>query len=272
MNLFKFFEFIKRKKEEIESFEEFCILSGFGVDFSGELMKIYKKGGKEDVKKYLYNVLEGSEKDLKVEEISIYLFSGVNGGGKTTSIAKLGNYFKNLNEKVIFIQGDTFRTGANEQLKIWGDRVGIEVFLGKRGADPGSVVFDGLTYAKNRGFTKIFIDTAGRLETKKNLLEELKKIRRVCEKAYKEPSESILVLDSTEGENLYSQVEKFKESVNITGFFITKIDSTIKPGIMIPIYNKYKIPYLFVSFGEDLKSFEKFNKKKFVDLIFSSFE
>jgi fused signal recognition particle receptor len=272
MNLFKFFEFIKIKKEDIESFEDFLILSGFGINFSENLTKIYKKGGLNSIKKFLYDLLEGSEKDLKIEDFSLYLFAGVNGSGKTTSIAKLGNFFKNLNEKVIFIQGDTFRIGANEQLKIWGDRIGIEVFLGKRGDDPASVVFDGLTYAKNRGFTKIFIDTAGRLETKKNLLEELKKIRRVCEKAYKEPSEVILVLDSTEGENLYSQVEKFKEAIDITGFFITKLDSTIKPGIMIPIYDKYKIPFLFLSFGEDLKSFEKFKKENFIDLIFSTYQ
>lgn len=272
MNLFKFFEFIKKKKEEIESFEEFLILSGFGLNFSENLTKIYKKSGLENVKKYLYEILDGSEKELNVEDISVYLFAGVNGGGKTTSIAKLGNFFKEKGNKVFFIQGDTFRSGANEQLKIWGDRIGIEVFLGKRGDDPGSVVFDGLTYAKNRGFTKIFIDTAGRLETKKNLMEELKKIKRVIEKIFEKITEVFLVLDSTEGENLYSQVEKFKEAIDITGFFVTKIDSTIKPGIMIPIYDKYKIPFLFISFGEDLKSFEKFKKENFVDLIFSTYQ
>lgn len=271
MNLLKFFEFIKTKKEEIESFEEFLLLSGFGINFSEILMKIFKKGGVSKVKNYLLNTLEGSEKDLNIEPISIYLFAGVNGGGKTTSISKLGNFFKEKGDKVLFIQGDTFRTGANEQLKIWSDRIKVEVFMGKRGDDPGSVVYDGLTYGKNRGFTKIFIDTAGRLETKKNLMEELKKIKRVCEKIFERINETILVLDSTEGENLYSQVDKFKEAIDITGFFITKIDSTIKPGIMIPIYEKYKVPFLFISFGEDLKSFEKFNKEKFIDLILSSF-
>lgn len=270
MNLFKFFEFIGKKKLEIESFEEFLILSGFGVNFSEILVKIYKKRGLEDVKKYLYQTLEGSEKELNIKEPSIYLFSGVNGGGKTTSIAKLGNYFKEKGDKVFFIQGDTFRTGANEQLKIWGDRILVEVFMGRRGDDPGSVVFDGLNYAKNRGFNKIFIDTAGRLQTKKNLMEELKKIKRVVEKIFESITETILVLDSTEGENLYSQVEKFKEAIDITGFFITKIDSTIKPGILVPIYEKFKIPFLFVSFGEDLNSFEKFKKENLIELIFSN--
>lgn len=271
MNLFKFFEFIKVKKEELETFEDFLLLSGFGIDFSDELMKIYKKSGIQGVKKSLYQILDGSEKDLKVLETSIYLFLGVNGGGKTTSIAKLGNYFKEKGESALFIQGDTFRTGANEQLKIWGDRIGVNVFMGRRGDDPGSVIYDGLTFGLNRGYKKFFIDTAGRLETKKNLIEELKKIKRVIEKNFMEITETILVLDSTEGENLYSQVEKFNEAMNITGFFITKLDSTIKPGILVPIYDKYKIPILFLSFGEDLKSFEKFEREKFIDLLFKDF-
>ncbi len=150
MKLPKFFEFIKTKKEEIENFEEFLLLSGFGINFSEILMKIYKKGGVKEVKNYLLNTLEGSEKDLNIEPTSIYLFAGVNGGGKTTSIAKLGNFFKEKGDKVLFIQGDTFRTGANEQLKIWGDRIKVDVFMGKRGDDPGSVVYDGLTFVKNR--------------------------------------------------------------------------------------------------------------------------
>ncbi|MCX8095310.1 MAG: signal recognition particle-docking protein FtsY [Caldisericia bacterium] len=271
MNLFKFFEFIKGKKEELESFEDFLLLSGFGIEFSEKLMKIYKKGGIKEVKKSLNEILEGSEKDLKVLDFSIYLFLGVNGGGKTTSIAKLGNYFKERGENVLFIQGDTFRTGANEQLKIWGDRIGVSVFMGRRGDDPGSVIYDGLNFGLNRGYKKFFIDSAGRLETKKNLIEELKKIKRVIEKNFTELTETILVLDSTEGENLYSQVVKFNEAMNITGFFITKIDSTIKPGILIPIYEKYKIPFLFLSFGEDLKSFEKFDREKFIELLFKDF-
>ena len=268
MNLFKFFEFIKGRREDIESFEDFLLLSGFGIDFSRRLMKIYKKGGLDEIKKSLYEILEGSERDLKVLDISIYLFLGVNGGGKTTSIAKLGNYFKEIGEKVLFIQGDTFRTGANEQLKIWGDKIGVQVFMGRRGDDPGSVIYDGLNFGLNRGFKKIFIDTAGRLETKKNLIEELKKIKRVIEKNFMEITETILIIDSTEGENIYSQVEKFNEAMNITGFFVTKLDSTIKPGILIPVYEKYRIPILFLSYGEDLKSFEKFDRKKFIDEIF----
>lgn len=152
MNLFKFFEFIKGKREEIESFEDFLLLSGFGIDFSDQLLKIYKKGGIEGVKRSLHQILDGSERDLRVTEISIYLFLGVNGGGKTTSIAKLGNYLKEMGESVFFIQGDTFRTGANEQLKIWGDRIGVSVFMGRRGDDPGSVIYDGLKYGLNRGF------------------------------------------------------------------------------------------------------------------------
>lgn len=271
MNLFKFFDFIKRKKEYIETFEDFLILSGFGVEFSDNLVKIYKKGGVEEVKKFLVSLLDGSEKDLKIEEPSIYLFLGVNGGGKTTSIAKLANMFKEKGDRVFLIQGDTFRTGANEQLSIWGDKIGIEVFIGKRGDDPGSVVFDGLSKALNRNFNRILIDTAGRLETKKNLIEELKKIKRVIEKNFKEITETILICDSTEGENLYSQVQKFNEALEITSLFITKIDSTIKPGIFIPLFEKYKIPICYISFGEDLKSFEKFNRKVFIDLIFENY-
>ncbi len=271
MNLFKFFEFIKRKKEDIETFEDFLILSGFGVEFSNNLVKIYKKGGIEEVKKYLIELLNGSEKDLKVEDPSIYLFLGVNGGGKTTSIAKLAKMFKERGDKVFLIQGDTFRTGANEQLTIWGERIGVDVFTGKRGDDPGSVVFDGLSKALNRNFNRILIDTAGRLETKKNLVEELKKIKRVIEKNFKEITETILICDSTEGENLYSQVNKFNEALKVSTLLITKIDSTIKPGIFVPIYEKFKIPICYLSFGEDLKSFERFNRKIFIDLIFENY-
>lgn len=266
MKLFKFLSFIKERRETIEDFEEYLLLSGFGISFSEEIIKVYKKKGKRGVREFLLDSLRGARKDLSRKDFSVYLFSGVNGSGKTTCIAKIGNTFKKEGEKVLFISADTFRAGATEQMEIWGDRFNIEVFSGKKGADPASVVYDGIVYAKNRNFTKVLVDTAGRLENKKNLMKELEKIRRVIEKL-SGIQESILVLDSTDGENLYSQVESFRDASKTTALFITKIDSTIKPGIVIPLYRTYKIPIAYLFTGEGVEDIVPFDPEEFVNLI-----
>jgi len=177
---------------------------------------------------------------------------------------------KREGEKVLFISGDTFRAGATEQLTVWGEKLNIDVFSGKKGADPASVVYDGIIYGRNRNFTKILVDTAGRLQVKKNLMKELEKIRRVIEKLAK-VTESILVLDSTDGENLYSQVENFKEVSKVSSLFITKLDSTIKPGVIIPIYVKYKIPITYLFTGEGVNDFSPFDPVEFVNSILNPY-
>lgn len=271
MRLIKFISFIKERREVISSLEEYLLLSGFGIPFTEKIIKVFKKRGKKGVRDFLLSSLKGAKKDIKREKFSVYLFSGVNGSGKTTCIAKIGNMFKNEGEKVLFISGDTFRAGATEQLKIWGEKLSIPVFSGKKGADPASVVYDGIVYGRNRNFTKLLVDTAGRLENKKNLMRELEKIRGVIEKLKEKPTESILVLDSTSGENLYSQVENFGEAAEITTLFITKIDSTIKPGIIIPVYVKYKVPVSYLFTGERINDFVPFDPEDFVDSILSPF-
>jgi len=270
MRLFKFFSFIKERKELISDFEEYLILSGFGISFSEEILRVFKKRGERGVREFLMNSMKDASKELSEDNFSVYLFSGVNGSGKTTCIAKIGNMFKRKGEKVLFISGDTFRAGATEQLTIWGERLNIDVFSGKKGADPASVVYDGIAYGRNRNFTRILVDTAGRLQNKKNLMMELRKIRRVIEKL-SEVTESILVLDSTDGENLFSQVEKFKDAASVTGIVLTKIDSTIKPGAIVPIFLKFKIPILFLGTGEGVDDIETFNPRDFVDSLISPF-
>jgi len=270
MKLFKFLSFIKEKKELIADFEEYLLLSGFGISFSEEIIKVFKKKGEKGVREFLINSIKDAGKELSRDDFSVYLFSGVNGSGKTTCIAKIGNMFKKEGEKVLFISGDTFRAGATEQLTIWGEKLNIDVFSGKKGADPASVVYDGVVYGRNRNFTKILVDTAGRLQNKKNLMKELEKIRRVIEKLSK-VTESILVLDSTDGENLYSQVENFKEVSKVSSLFITKLDSTIKPGVIIPIYVKYKIPIAYLFTGEGVDDFSPFDPVEFVNSILNPY-
>lgn len=200
----------------------------------------------------------------------VTLVVGVNGSGKTTSIAKLAYQVKNEGRSVLLVAADTFRAAAIDQLKRWGERVGVEVIAHQPGGDPGAVVFDALQAARSRQIEEVIIDTAGRLHTKFNLMEELKKIKRVAAKNdATAPHEVILVLDATTGQNGLTQARYFTEAVGVTGVFLAKLDGTAKGGIVLAICDELKIPIQFVGVGEKLADMAPFPPEIFVEALFS---
>ena len=199
----------------------------------------------------------------------IILVVGVNGSGKTTSIAKLARYYKARGKRVVLAAADTFRAAAIDQLKIWGERTGVEVIAQGPGADPGAVVFDAIRASQEtRSADLLIIDTAGRLHTKYNLMKELEKVRSVCARQVHEaPHETLLVLDATTGQNAISQAKNFKDTVAITGIILTKLDGTAKGGIVFAIQEELGVPVRFVGTGEKADDFAEFDPRAFVDGI-----
>jgi fused signal recognition particle receptor len=202
--------------------------------------------------------------------LTVVLIVGVNGSGKTTSIAKIARYYKERGRKVVVAAGDTFRAAAIDQLKIWGDRVGVEVIAQASGADPGAVVYDAIRACQEtRKADLLIIDTAGRLHTKFNLMKELEKIRSVCARqVHNAPHETLLVLDATTGQNAISQAKHFKDSVKVTGIILTKLDGTAKGGIVFAIEQELSLPVRFVGTGEKPDDFAEFDPVTFVNGIF----
>ena len=201
---------------------------------------------------------------------SVILMIGVNGVGKTTSIGKLASQFKKNNKKVVLAAADTFRAAAAEQLKEWADRAGVDIVSGKEGSDPGSVLFDAISSAKNKGADILLCDTAGRLHNKKNLMEELKKLDRIIEKEYGGcHRENFIVLDATTGQNALVQAKQFKECADITGVILTKMDGTAKGGIAIAIQAELGIPVKYIGVGEQIDDLQKFDAHDFVEALFN---
>ena len=199
---------------------------------------------------------------------TVVLFVGVNGVGKTTTIGKLASIYKNNGKKVMLVAGDTFRAGAIEQLVEWGDRTDTKVISGKS-KDPSSVVYDALEEAKNDNYDMVMIDTAGRLQNKSNLMEELAKINRVIKKIIPDaPHETLLVIDATTGQNGISQAKSFKEITDITGIVLTKLDGTAKGGIVLAIKEEVNIPVKFVGLGEGITQIEAFDIEKYIYGLF----
>ena len=199
---------------------------------------------------------------------SVYLMVGVNGVGKTTTIAKLASRCKSQGKRVIIAAADTFRAAAIDQLEIWADRVGVDIVKQREGADPAAVVYDALQAAKSRGADVVIADTAGRLHTKKNLMEELKKIGRVVERELGRPADEVLlVLDATTGQNALSQAKEFKEAVPITGIVLAKLDGTAKGGIVITLRDEMGIPIKLVGTGEKMEDLEDFDSRDFVESL-----
>ncbi|HFQ80227.1 MAG TPA: signal recognition particle-docking protein FtsY [Desulfobacterales bacterium] len=200
----------------------------------------------------------------------VIMVLGVNGVGKTTTIGKLAHKFKESGNKVLLVAADTFRAAAIDQLKIWGERTGVEVSAQKPGADPSSVVFDALEYAGSRDFDVILVDTAGRLHTQVNLIEELKKIKRVMNrKCPGAPHEVMLVLDATTGQNALSQTKLFNEAVELTALTLTKLDGTAKGGIVVNICREFSIPIRFIGVGEQMTDLRDFDAHDFIKAIFT---
>lgn len=207
--------------------------------------------------------------NISGRELSIILVVGVNGSGKTTSIAKLANRLKNNGRKVMLAAGDTFRAAAIEQLQTWGDRVGVPVIANKPGSDPAAVVHDATAAAKARGYEILIIDTAGRLHTNFNLMEELAKIRSVSSKVVPgAPHEVLLVLDGTTGQNALQQAKKFKEMIDVTGVIVTKLDGTAKGGMVFAIFNELNLPVHYIGLGEGVNNLVFFTPDNFVKSLF----
>ncbi|MCS6872499.1 MAG: signal recognition particle-docking protein FtsY [Anaerolineae bacterium] len=201
--------------------------------------------------------------------LSVILIVGVNGSGKTTSIGKLALRLIRNNRKVMLAAGDTFRAAAIEQLQLWGERVGAPVIAGKPNADPGAVVYDAVNAAKARGYDVLIVDTAGRLQTKYNLMEELKKIRSVIGKGVPDaPHETLIVLDGTTGQNALSQAKGFTEAVQLTGVIVTKLDGTAKGGMIFAIQAELGLPIHYIGLGERMDDLILFNPDAFVDSLF----
>jgi len=200
----------------------------------------------------------------------VIMVVGVNGVGKTTTIGKLASQFIQKDKKVMLAAADTFRAAADEQLEIWGRRADVPVIRGNEGSDPSSVAFDSLQAAMARGIDILIIDTAGRLHVKKNLMEELKKMKRVLGKAMEgAPHEILLTLDATTGQNSISQAKMFNEALGVTGIVLTKLDGTAKGGIIIAIAEELKIPVKFIGVGEGIEDLQRFEPKEFVEALFS---
>ena len=226
------------------------------------------------LKRFLWDLLmiDGGNIPLVVAETppTVYLVVGVNGVGKTTSIAKLAYKLKSEGKKVILAAADTFRAAAVDQIALWGERIGVDVIRGRQGQDPGSVVFDALQAAKARAADVLIVDTAGRLHTKTNLMEELKKINRVIlrERGGGAAEETLLVLDATTGQNAISQAKEFKNAVAITGLILAKLDSTARGGIVITIKDELGLPIKMIGTGEKPGDLEIFSPQTFVEALF----
>jgi fused signal recognition particle receptor len=203
------------------------------------------------------------------DQLAVILFVGVNGVGKTTTIGKMANYFKSQGKHVMLAAGDTFRAGAIEQLEVWGQRVGVDVIKQQSGSDPAAVMYDAVIAAKNRGVDVLLCDTAGRLQNKANLMEELNKIYRVIGREIPDaPHEVLLVLDATTGQNALSQAKLFGEKTGVTGIVLTKLDGTAKGGIVVAIRQELNLPVKFVGLGEKVDDLQPFDSEQFIHAIF----
>ncbi len=276
------FGFNKVDEELLETLEEELIMSDVGFETSEEIIndlrnKIKKERitdteeVKMELKSKLNNVFEGIDSSLDIyNSPAVILMVGVNGAGKTTSIGKIASKLKSEGKKVLIAAGDTFRAAAVEQLEEWANRAGCEIIKGNEGADPASVIFDACRKAKNEEYDVLICDTAGRLQNKSNLMDELKKIKKVIDRELPDSSkEIILVLDGSIGQNAISQVESFKECTGLTGLIVTKLDGTAKGGIVIRLVSENRIPIKFIGVGEKIDDMEVFNSLEFVDAIVS---
>lgn len=263
-------------EEELEELEESLILSDMGVNTTSKIMG-FLRNDKYFNKDELYRAIKQKLQDVLIDQVEketlnncplILLVIGVNGVGKTTTIAKLAHKYKALGKKVLLVAGDTFRAAAIEQLQKWADKLNINLIKRQDGSDPGAVVFDALSAAKARGIEVIIVDTAGRMHHKTNLINELKKIKNICQKqtsnAY---CKVLLVLDATTGQNAIKQVSLFNKEIGIDGIIMAKIDGTAKGGILVAICDEYAIPIEYLGIGEHLEDLIEFKMEDFVNAL-----
>ena len=275
---------IKKKidEETLNKIEEFLIMSDVGVDVAGEIRKIISEkkilpnqDSIMQVNQILLNYIEKLMNPLEKEILNnenvgtkVFLIAGVNGVGKTTTIGKLGKILKKNNKKIIFAATDTFRAAAIEQLENWSKKIDVKIIKSETGSDPASVAFKALEFAIKNNFDYVLIDTAGRLQNKKNLMEEYKKISNVTKKIDpNSPHEVLLVLDATTGQNALIQIEEFQKIAPITGIIMTKLDGTAKGGILIALAKKFNLPIIAIGLGEKEDDLQIFNSRDFAKAL-----
>lgn len=277
-DLFKGFR--KLDEDVLEELEELLIMADVGIASTEEIIatlrtelkerKISDEEGAINLLKEILIRMIGEERRLELNtKPSVILVIGVNGVGKTTSIAKISHLLKSEGKKVILAAADTFRAGAIDQLQIWADRAGVELIKQGEGSDPAAVVFDAISATKSRNADVLIVDTAGRLHNKKNLMNELAKINRVIDRELPNASrETLLVVDATTGQNAVNQAKEFKNAANITGLVLTKLDGTAKGGIVFSVKKELDIPVKFIGVGEKMEDLQYFNAKEFVGALF----
>ncbi len=278
-NLFR--SFTRVDEDMMEELEEILITADIGVEVTEQILDTLRDRIKdehitdpEETRKVLFEILKdmiGEGEPIAEEKgaMTVILVIGVNGVGKTTSIAKIANVMKKKHKKVVLAAADTFRAAAIDQLEVWADRVGVEIIRQAEGSDPAAVVFDACAAAKKRDADVLIIDTAGRLHNKKNLMAELAKINRVIDRELPEAvRETLLVLDATTGQNALIQAKEFKNAAEITGLVLTKLDGTAKGGIVLAIKHELGIPVKFIGVGEKMDDLEEFSAEDFVSALF----
>ncbi|MDY2959605.1 MAG: signal recognition particle-docking protein FtsY [Hornefia sp.] len=266
----------KIDEDMMDEIEEILITSDIGMETTINIMENLRKYVKDnnltqpqELRKGIVNIIselmdKGERNSLSANFPLVIMMIGINGGGKTTTIAKLGNKLKKEGRSVVFAAADTFRAAAAEQLKIWGDRVGIRTIMHKEGADPSAVLFDAIQASKAKGTEILIVDTAGRLQNKKNLMDELAKMNRIIDREYPEAArETLLVVDATNGKNAVSQAKEFNQVAELSGVVITKLDGTAKGGIAVTIADEFDMPIKFIGVGEGIEDIEDFDAGEF---------
>lgn len=273
-------------EEVLEELETALLAADVGLRATEELLEAVRASGRKDlkeaVKEKLVQMLEPEERRATLRRLGfrpqspkavepkghVVMVVGVNGVGKTTTVAKLGHYYRNLGKKVLLGAGDTFRAAGSAQLVEWAERLGLPVIQGQEGGDPAALAFDAATARRARGFDLLLLDTAGRLHTKGGLMEELKKVKRAIAKADPgEPGEVWLVLDAVTGQNGLEQARRFHEAVGLTGVIVTKLDGTAKGGIVIQVVQTLKVPVRFIGVGEGPEDLQPFDPEAFVEAL-----
>jgi len=276
-------ELIKYYREIDDDFfdelEEILITADVGVNTTIEivdelrdLVKEKKIGDAEKIRNLLKDKIISilaNEDDFEVDSPAVFLIVGVNGVGKTTTIGKLSALYKGQGKSILMAAGDTFRAAATDQLQIWGDRAKVQVVSQEEGTDPAAVIYDAIQAAKSRNIDILICDTAGRLHSKKNLMNELGKINRIIDREHPTAQkEVLLVLDATTGQNAITQAKLFQETVGVTGIILTKLDGTAKGGIIVAIKSELDVPIRFIGVGEQIDDLQPFNPQDFVDALF----
>ncbi len=261
-------------EETLQELEELLIAADVGHQTTTWIIEKLKQERSDDpiasLKKILVELLDADTSLNLTGSPSVISVVGVNGSGKTTSVAKLASQFQAMGKSVVMAAADTFRAAAIEQLKVWGERINCTVIAHEEGSDPAAVAYDAVNHAKSKSKDIVIIDTAGRLHTKKNLMEELRKIHRVVAKLVDgAPHEVLLVIDATTGQNGLVQARIFKEMVNVTGLVITKLDGTAKGGVALAIKHELSLPIKFIGVGESAEDLKPFDAKQFVEALFS---